>query len=117
MWVTIRFRKDVVCVYDVKDKYALEHQIVPFFEHFPSISDEKRQALKSLKKILEIIRKCQHTPNEKEFKKILSLRNQAHSNMSKRTYTDEDLLERFRAFSLKNKDKIIDKTKKRQNIL
>lgn len=103
---TIRPRKDGVWVYEVNGKTALAAYIIPFFEHFPSISDQKKIALRSLKKILLLLKECQGLPNDLEFKEILALRNHAHANMSKRTYTDQELLDRFHEFSLKNKEKI-----------
>ena len=93
---TMRYRKDGVWVYEVNNKNALENQIIPFFEHYKPISNDKKLAVRNLKKILDILKKSEQTPNEMEFKKILKLRNDAHSNMSKRTYTDDDLLERFK---------------------
>jgi hypothetical protein len=62
--------------------------------------------LRSLKKILLLLQECQGLPNDLEFKEILALRNHAHANMSKRTYTDQELLDRFHEFSFKNKEKI-----------
>jgi len=108
---TIRSRNDGVWVYEVNNKIALETHIIPFFEHFPSISDQKKIALRSLKNILLLLKECLGIPNDSEFKQILALRNHAHANMSKRTYTDQELLDRFHAFSLKNKDKIDAKIK------
>ena len=67
--------------------------------------------MRSLKNILLLLKECLGIPNDSEFKQILALRNHAHANMSKRTYTDQELLDRFHAFSLKNKDKIDAKIK------
>lgn len=112
---TIRYRKDGVWVYEVTNKNALKNIIIPFFEKYSFISAWKKKSFQSFKKILDFQEKYQGLFFKQELQDILKLRNFGHSNLAKRTYSDQDILDRYDSFWNLNSEKIMAKRNKAQD--
>ena len=96
----IRYRKDGVWVFEVTTKSALINQIIPVFKKHPPISNWKKQALKNMKKIIEILHDCKNRPNLDELNKILLLRDavEGAKPSSSRVFDNAEILNRFLEF-------------------
>lgn len=108
---TIRFRNDGVWVYQVTNKTALINQIIPFFDTYHSISSLKKVSFLNWKKIIFMLHDFSHIFFKSELEQIILLRNLTHSNLAKRTHSDQEILDRYDLFWSLNADKIINKRK------
>lgn len=107
---TIRFRKDSVWVYQVTNRTSLITQIIPFFETYSSISSWKKTSFNCFKKIVFLLDKHNGLFLKKDLELLIQLRNQGSPySLSKRTYSDDFILERYDTFFLKNHKKLLEK--------
>jgi hypothetical protein len=108
---TIRSRHDGVFVYEVSNKTSLLNNIIPFFETYHSISAWKKTSFENWKKIIFMLDKYQHLFLKSELEQLINLRNHAHSNLPKRIFSDQVILERYDSFWELNSEKILTKRK------
>jgi hypothetical protein len=86
---TIRYRKDGVCYYEVRDLYSLNNIVFPFFKRFELLSPKKKE-LKRLEKIAKLVTEKRHL-TKAGIKKILEIRSPMN-NGGKRKITDEEIV-------------------------
>ena len=88
---TIRFRRDGVCYFEVRNATDLNSSVRSFFERFPLLSDRQSNRFHLLMKAVEIMAQGQHR-SEEGLEAILQLRELMVSNR-KRKYKLTDVLQ------------------------
>lgn len=95
---TLRYRKDGVWVDQVENFDSLQKHIIPFFSTYISISKIKRDSFNNWKEIILILKSIRESNSYltlTQLKRILHLRNLLQTNFSRRTYTDEMIIQHF----------------------
>jgi len=90
---TIRYRKDGICYYEVTNIKDIKFMVIPFFEKFPFLSQEKILKFKIFKQISEIVYNKKHL-ERKGMKKLLQLRDKMKV-ARKRKYTNQEILKSY----------------------
>jgi len=92
---TIRMRKDGVYYYEVTNLKALKENVIPFFERFGFLSSKKKKDFLIFKKIVYLIDEGKHLSKEGIIR-ILSLRKKLSEDISKRKYSDKEIIGRLK---------------------
>ncbi len=110
---TIRFKKDNVYVYEVDNKNALIHIIIPFFSKYKFLSDKKKKDFSRFLKLVKIVSQENKSKTYSDIQNVLKLlteisstSSRKYSNFVRGTNLFEDILERAALFYEKNKAKI-----------
>ncbi len=90
---TIRYRKDGICYYEVTNIRDIKFVVIPFFEKFPLLSQEKKLRFKIFKQISEIVYNKKHL-ERKGMKRLLGLRDRMKV-ARKRKYTNQEILRSY----------------------
>ena len=106
---TIRSRQDGVWAYEVTSINSFMTRIIPFFDTFPSVSVLKKTAFQNFKNIVLLLHKNKGLFLKHELDLLISLRNLGSpGTQSRRTYSDEFILQRYAQFWDTNSKKILE---------
>ena len=87
---TIRYRKDGICYYEVRNVHDLNETVRFFFKQFPLLSDRQSQRLRLLLQAVDLLAKKEHL-KPLGLKRVLYIREKMLSNRP-RTYSIADVL-------------------------
>jgi hypothetical protein len=93
---TMRQRQDGVWYYEVNHLGAIQANVIPFFSRFGFMSAKKKRDFAKFVKLAEVIGSGDHLTRE-GVEAILELRSDMNDG-GKRKYSDEDVLERVKAW-------------------
>lgn len=89
---TLRTRSDGVVYYEVTDLTSLNEKIIPFFNHFGFLSENKKKNFLIFSKIVVLMTKKEHL-NKNGFQKIVELRETLNEGRGrKRKYNIKELI-------------------------
>ncbi len=89
----IRYRKDGICYYEVRDIQEIVENVIPFFRSFPLKGEKQRKNFEIFCQMSEIVRKKRHLRRE-GMKTLLKLRGKMKVGRS-RKYTEEEILQKY----------------------